>query len=723
MCGTRSSNGARDGIAPVPASRVAGFAFLLTLVVTGLALVATHRTGRWRQVPSWDEAWFHNMAIRTRRAVATDGLWGLARSWARESGAHAPLVPAASAGLMAIFGESREAAEAVLPLFLVLFFAAVFRIAERLHGAATAFGATALLAAFPVTANLARSYLLDGPMAALFAAACLCLLRGGGFARTGPALAFGILAGLTSVARTGAAVFLTGPVLVAIAAIRWLPAGARRAAVVRGAIAVLIAGLIAASYHVPNARSILAYFRSVTYGAKAAEYAAGGSFSLENATHLLHRTVLDGPGLPLAAVALLATCAVLAFRGPRVVFSRRAAVPAAAAAATFIVALAGAQRTGGRFLYPLLPLLAMWIARSVTLLPWRAARRGAGLLATILALHPAVVLTFPPRTEGPIVDGRGVVPGVALWNHRDWFLGLAAATGMERPDQDLGVPGTVDRIAALPGPDDRHVFVASDHPFFQINALRLEAERRGLRFTFGNAPSLREAAGSDWLRRFREDFLGAHVVVARTGGGNYRTDLDYAPAVADAVAAAGGLFVAAGSPVVLEDGSAVRLWRRRPGIERVSSRPAEHVPVDAAFTGRTGRVRLQGVSFHRGAGGAAVSLCFATGDAGGLPPVFVHLLDGVVIVRSVILPALGPEEAPAGSVMAVRAEFDGPAFERPAAMGLRVACGLLDGATERFSVRAPALPVDDGATRVHVLDLRRDAADPAAWRVPFTPPR
>lgn len=99
---------------------------------------------------------------------------------------------------MLAFGESRMVAEFVMPLFTAVWFVATYLVICRLYDAATARWTTALVSAFPVFLIYSRTYLLDHPLAALFALACWTLLTTRGFSNPLASLGFGVLAGLTA---------------------------------------------------------------------------------------------------------------------------------------------------------------------------------------------------------------------------------------------------------------------------------------------------------------------------------------------------------------------------------------------------------------------------------------------------------------------------------------------------------------------------------------------
>src|SRR5262245_16535715 len=163
--------------------RAVAFALALAIVHWALALWSIRREGSWAQAPATDAASDLTTALVMKRALVESGPRAFVHAWMHQSPVHTPLVPAASAALMAVLGESRPVAEGVLPLATFLLCLSVFRVVERLYGARTAYAATALTTALPVFLIYSRVYLFEHPLAAMFAATCWAMLCTDGFGR------------------------------------------------------------------------------------------------------------------------------------------------------------------------------------------------------------------------------------------------------------------------------------------------------------------------------------------------------------------------------------------------------------------------------------------------------------------------------------------------------------------------------------------------------------
>lgn len=500
--------------------RVAPWAFVLGLSALHAAfwLWAQHREQWWAQAPVTDQSSDLTTAVVLKRALLEGGPAEFARAWVFQSRVHAPLVPAASALLMAVFGESRPVAECVLPLSTLLFVLAMFRAVERLYGRATAYAATALASTFPVYLIFGRTYLLDYPLTAMLAASCWTMLRTDGFARLRPTLLFGVVAGLTSLTRGGAPALLVGPTLLAAAdAVR---RGDARRRMARLALATLVAIAIAATWYGPNLLELYRYVHRATYGEDAAlRTGGGGALSLDNVLYCVQWNVAQGPGLPMALIALVAAAVgARARRGEPHRISPTTLAVLAAYAIDFFLMLLATQRHTARFFQPLMPFAAILICRAVRALPSARARLLAGAAVAGLAAHHVVALTFAYSVPLRPREGLAAFGDLVLWSHRPYFLDLAEGEGVPDRLADFRIPEIVDRLAALELPADAPICAPSvPHPFFQQNGLVYEATLRRRPWTKIWTPALPTDGDLAAVARVDRELGVAEAVLLRTG--------------------------------------------------------------------------------------------------------------------------------------------------------------------------------------------------------------
>jgi hypothetical protein len=132
----------------------------------------------------------------------------------------------------------------------------------------------------------------------------------------------------------------------------------------------------------------------------------------------------------------------------------------------------------------------------------------------------------------PISNSRPsmVIPyvhGIPLWNHKSYFASVTDFYGIHPTTQDFRVSQTIELLAAAHLPS--HAVIATlqtPHPFFQPNALQLEAVRRGREWRFMWVPFL---VDDDAYLLAGEAVAAANVdAVLLRSGGTTRVDLERA---------------------------------------------------------------------------------------------------------------------------------------------------------------------------------------------------
>ncbi|MBI2821293.1 MAG: glycosyltransferase family 39 protein [Acidobacteria bacterium] len=131
----------------------------------------------------------------------------------RESQQYPPLYHWTEALSYAAAGRTADAAAFPNFLFLCLLLWAVFRMGERIGGAATGLWAALLASFFPVLVWLSRTPLLDFALTALVCAAVHFLLETGNFRQRRSSVLFGLICGLGMLVKWSFLFFLTGPAL------------------------------------------------------------------------------------------------------------------------------------------------------------------------------------------------------------------------------------------------------------------------------------------------------------------------------------------------------------------------------------------------------------------------------------------------------------------------------------------------------------------------------
>jgi 4-amino-4-deoxy-L-arabinose transferase-like glycosyltransferase len=458
------------------------FPIVLAAAHAILWVVANHREGVWRQVPAIDQAHDLNSAWIMFRALAERNVPALLDGWVSASPVHTPLVPFASALLMVAFGESRIVAESVLPIFTALWLVATYMTLSRLYGRDTARNATALVSTFPVFLIYSRTYLHEHPLAAMFACACAALLATDRFQNTRASAVFGVLAGMTALARGGGAVFLVGPVLVVLAAACSGPHRGRRIA--NCGLATLIGLGVAATWYGPNFLSFAEYLLKATYGADTLRRTGATAVTLlDSVFYYVSWLIAQGPGAPLVVVVSVA--GISGISRPGSLASGVSMALGVAFTIDFILLLPTVvQQEGARYFQPLMPILAVGLVRSIERARPRALRYLCSLATCLLACHHVVALYgFVREPPEAAAASLGDAP---VWDHTTYFAQFSPP-GVSHADIDFKLPEIIERLSLLGLPAGARIATLSTpHAFFQPNGLQWEAtrQRRDWRFVW-----------------------------------------------------------------------------------------------------------------------------------------------------------------------------------------------------------------------------------------------
>lgn len=243
--------------------------------------------------------------------------------------------------------------------------------------------ATALAAAAPVAACHERTFLQQGPMAAFVTLAIAAIVRSDGFTKAGPAAAAGFFAGLATLSKNMAPLYLAGPAVAALAVAGRPAPLARR---VRGVLIALVAAALPVAPWLVESGALS--FRYAGVGT------TGGLPDTGRWSYLPLELVNNGWGLlPGAALVLLVTAAlVVRPSGPR----NPLLIPAAQIVASY-PALVWWRSTGNsQYLLSWIPVLGI-----VAVELWRRARTRApavaGAAAVLLVLGAAVNVFLAQR--------------------------------------------------------------------------------------------------------------------------------------------------------------------------------------------------------------------------------------------------------------------------------------------------------------------------------------
>jgi 4-amino-4-deoxy-L-arabinose transferase-like glycosyltransferase len=175
-----------------------------------------------------------------------------------------PLFPASASILYWLFGWSSDVATMVNVIYMAILLAATYGIGKRWGGRWLGMASVALLACFPMFYAMSRYFYLEFGLTALVALSVFLLLATDCFQRRGLSLLFGLSLGLGLLTKRTFAVFVVGPVIVAILASGLLPAFWQRLRqrphlYWKKALLALLGGLaLAALWYFPNRETVRA---------------------------------------------------------------------------------------------------------------------------------------------------------------------------------------------------------------------------------------------------------------------------------------------------------------------------------------------------------------------------------------------------------------------------------------------------------------------------------
>lgn len=395
----------------------------LSAAQSALAVAWIDRNGFFERPFTSDAAWYRIDALRMKRGYEAGGVVGWLAAGLEHDRPHPPYVVMAVGLVSGIRGEesvSLSSALAVIHAFGALFVFGTYRLARRFVGRGGAVGAAALAASFPAIIPNLRPLYPQFPMAACLPWVFAALLRTEGFARRGPSVAFGAVAGAATMVKMLAPLYFGGAAAAALAFGLARKEGRGRVGV-NLLLGLAAAAVVAAPWYVLHFESVRTYADNVT--GEEGQRTFSSSLPADSIArwayypfHLLNDGVGWWTGLVLVA-ACVAGLRALGFaarhRGALAADvasrARDGAVLAAAPLVAYAPLTLGQATAGSFYLQPFLPLAATLLVRFVATRRGRTRPALAIWLGVLAALHQALGQR-PPETAG---DGRTLIGGSA----------------------------------------------------------------------------------------------------------------------------------------------------------------------------------------------------------------------------------------------------------------------------------------------------------------------
>lgn len=317
-----------------------------------------------------------------------------------------------------------------LLLYTLILLIAVFALGRRLGDERTGFFAAAFAALMPGLSGFSRIYLVDFPLAALTAACLAALAATREFTRRRPAILLGVLLGLGLLTKPSLPFYVGPPLFVYLFVSLAAPS---EKAGKRGVwLNVLIAGAVGLGLGLPW--YLTGWSAFFTQRLDIETFRRLASFPEPRPVLYLTRLweTTMGPALCLATAA-----AVFLARKNRVYL-----ILAAATLPPFFLAVYGLGAVSGRYMLPLLPAAAVWIALGLDRL--RARARWLPLAVALASLAWFSWFSFA-QNAGPLSDAEQH----ARFQERGLLRPQYLAPDAERVSRSLARHGISDRVLLL----------------------------------------------------------------------------------------------------------------------------------------------------------------------------------------------------------------------------------------------------------------------------------
>lgn len=390
-----------------------------------------------------DESRYLAFGLELSDSVASGSLQSVWQTWTTQQ-EFAPLLPLTSVPVFLLLGDGLTHGIATQLVFFVVLVVASYGIGARLSSRPGGALVALVVATTPAVIDFARSYQFAVTAAAMLAAATYALLASEGLSRRWWSIGFGVLLGLTLLARVMMVAFVPA-LLVAAVWLAFRRDDMRRERLWNLALAAIAMVATAATWFAKSWDNVFTYLTGLGYGAESAGFGTSESrLSVGYWTRELVHTVQEDLYLPLAALLTIAVgiglAALLAGRSIREggddgneSWSMRERVHAWSLTDVAVVlflllwillALTSSRNEGVGFRLPAIPLLVALAVGALWQVRWARARVliVAGLVAVsvlnfsmkgtvIPALSEQRTLSVPGFGAVPVLTGDGYIQG------------------------------------------------------------------------------------------------------------------------------------------------------------------------------------------------------------------------------------------------------------------------------------------------------------------------
>jgi 4-amino-4-deoxy-L-arabinose transferase-like glycosyltransferase len=409
-------------------SRPASIAGIMALV-TLLGVTNTYYFGHSRSPTFWDDSSYLVGSLDLYDAITERGISGFATAFAHLYGNKAPLICIFPVPVYLIIGRGHDPRCLVGIGFLILMSIYIFRLGGYLWSPREGLLAAVIVQTMPLFYGLSRQFLVDYGLATFVLMWIYYLLRAKNLASPRTSLLLGILLGIGVLMKITFPLYVIAPSVVVIWARLRASRDWRQLIKVLRAIGciVLIAGVVASPWYLPNLKTVLGFAFSAGFGRLSVDYGSTDVFSWHVVSEYLLVVIVAALSCYYAVllIALIPLWAALARRGRAKIDSRTLAlllwIIVPFTVTTFAV------NKDVRFTAPVLAPVALFLAHTISTIfgRWRRYSLVAAGLVLVPALAYGVASLPAMKGLGELKIGRWV-----LWSpHLAWYASTPSSEG------------------------------------------------------------------------------------------------------------------------------------------------------------------------------------------------------------------------------------------------------------------------------------------------------
>jgi 4-amino-4-deoxy-L-arabinose transferase-like glycosyltransferase len=227
----------------------------------------------------WDDAWYLENSMDLYNSLTRHGIRALIISYINAFHIKAPLIAVLPLPYYLLFGPSTKAALMVPLTFILIFNLYFYFLVKLILNKKTALLAVIITYTFPIVASMSRQFMVDYILMAFVTIWLYYLLKSNLFKIKKYNYVLGLMLGLGLLLKVTFAVFVCGPLAIAIFyRLKENNYKIKRQLVSDFGEVLLIGGLIAATWYLPNLPNIIRFTFANSFGRVAKDYAMSDTF-------------------------------------------------------------------------------------------------------------------------------------------------------------------------------------------------------------------------------------------------------------------------------------------------------------------------------------------------------------------------------------------------------------------------------------------------------------